>query len=68
MFVGYELKKLKKEYPEIELESIEVTTDFKRTWNDGIKIFPALKIENEILSGLILTPRRIRKFVQSHLN
>ena len=68
MFVGHELKKLKKEYPEIELEPVEVTTDFKRTWNDGIKIFPALKIENEILSGLILTPGRIRRFVQAHLD
>lgn len=68
MFVGHELKKLKKEHPELEVEAIEVTCDYKRTWRDGIRMFPALKIEEDIISGVILTREAIRKFVENHLH
>lgn len=68
MFVGYELKKLKKEHPKIEVEPIEVTSDFKQAWKDGIRMFPALKIGKDVLSGLILTPGTVREFVETHLH
>ncbi|MFK5951491.1 MAG: hypothetical protein QM498_00420 [Desulfobacterium sp.] len=58
---------MKKEYPGIELETIEVAYGFKRAWKDGVRIFPALKINDDILSGVILTRRAVRKFVEKHL-
>ncbi len=68
MFVGHELKNLEKEYPELDLASIEVTFDYKLAWSEGIRMFPALKIEKDILSGVFLTRKAIRKFVEDHLH
>ena len=68
MFVGYELKKLKTQYPEIEVETIEVLFDFKRAWKDGIRIFPAVKIGKDMLAGLILSPKAVREFVETRLH
>ncbi len=67
MFVGHELKKLQKEHPEIELDAIDVTFHYKRAMDEGIRMFPALKIEGEILAGFILSRQAIRTFVESHL-
>lgn len=68
MLVGHELKKLGKEYPELELASIEVAFDYKLAWSEGIRMFPALKIEKDILSGVFLTRKAIRKFIEDHLH
>ena len=67
MFVGNELKKLKEKHPEVEVDPIEVTFDLMRVWKDRVRMFPALKIENDILSGIILGPESIRNFVENHL-
>jgi len=67
MFVGHELKKLKKEHPELEVDAIEVTLNYKRAWKDGIRVFPALNIDEETLSGMILSRDAIRTFIEKHL-
>jgi len=67
MFVGHELNKLKKEHPELEVDAIEVTLNYKRAWKDGIRVFPALKIDEETLSGMILSRDAIRTFIEKHL-
>lgn len=67
MFVGHELKKLKKEHPELEVDAIEVALDYKRTRRDGIGMFPALKIEEDVLSGIFLSRGAIRTFIENHL-
>jgi len=54
------------QHPEITLETIEVTTNIKRTWKAGIRMFPALKIDDDLLSGVLLSEEKIREFVESH--
>lgn len=67
MPAGSELKRLKAEYPEIEIETVEVTIHPVRAWRDGVKIFPAIKIGDDVLSGVFLTRERVRRFVEEHL-
>jgi len=49
---------------EIELEEIDVIAHPLRTWRDGIRIFPALKIGKRTLSGIFLG----RKILQAFIN
>lgn len=65
--MGHELKRLQKEHTDPEIEQIEVTTHPLRAWQDGIRIFPAIKIGDEVLSGIILTPARVREFIEERL-
>ncbi len=37
-----------------------------RTWQDGIRMIPALKYEQNILSGVLLSKEQIRKFLVSN--
>ncbi|MBW2185682.1 MAG: hypothetical protein JRG71_04520 [Deltaproteobacteria bacterium] len=56
-----------KDHPEITLKTIEVTTNIKQTWSAGIRMFPALKIGDDILSGVLLSEDKIRTFVEQHV-
>lgn len=51
---------------DLELVGVEVTADPKMAWQEGIRMIPALKIGNDILSGLWLTPQKIREFINRH--
>ncbi|MCD6526530.1 MAG: hypothetical protein J7K75_06040 [Desulfuromonas sp.] len=37
-----------------------------QTWNAGIRMFPALKIGDDILSGVTLNEEKIREFINQH--
>ena len=67
MPAGSELKRLKAEYPELEIETVEVTIHPVRAWKDGVSIFPTIKIGDDVLSGIFLTRERVRRFVEEHL-
>jgi len=67
LYVGRVLKNLAAHQPRIELELIEVTTNPERTRTAGIRTVPTLKIGNDLLSGLILTPGKIQLFIEDHL-
>ena len=67
MFVGNELNKIKQERPDIEIEPIEITFNFTKAWNDGIRMFPAVKIGEDVLSGVFLSSEKVRTFVEEHL-
>ena len=49
MPAGSELKRLKTEYPGIEIETVEVTSHPVRAWKDGVKIFPAMTLTGYVL-------------------
>lgn len=49
--------------PEIVVEVVDVVTAPKRTWRDGVRMIPALKIDNRILSGLYLSRATIADFI-----
>lgn len=55
-----------KNHPEITLEKIEVTTNIKKTWRAGVRLFPALKIGDDVLSGALLSKEKIELFIEQH--
>jgi len=50
-------------HPCLQVEEVEFMTSPLRTWRDGIKMVPALKIGDTVLSGLYLSKREIIEFV-----
>ena len=67
LYVSRALKKIVANSPHLELETIEVATNLTRTRQAGIKTVPAIRIGNDTLTGLILTPQMIRHFIEQHI-
>jgi len=67
LYVSRTLKKIVASFPHLELETIEVATNLTRSRQAGIKTVPTIRIGNDVLTGLILTPQRIRCFIEEHL-
>lgn len=67
LLVSRALNKIAENFPQIELEVIEVATHLVQTHQAGIRTVPAIKIGNDVLTGLILTPQKIRRFIDQHL-
>ncbi|MDH5524265.1 MAG: hypothetical protein OEY01_09775 [Desulfobulbaceae bacterium] len=68
LYTAHQLKKISKEFPELEIETIEITTNLSRTRAAAIRSVPALKIGKEVLTGIILTPQNIRGFIAKNLS
>ena len=69
MIVDRELTKLQQEDPNLEITKIDVVTNPLLTWNNGIRMFPALKHGDKVLSGVLLSGEEIRKFIdEARLN
>ena len=68
LYVSRVLKKIVADSPNLELEAIEVATNLTRSRQAGIKTVPAIRIGNDLLTGLILTPQKIRGFIEQHLS
>ena len=58
------LKKIVEKDSSIEIEMIDVVSNFKRYQADKIGMFPAIVVEDKILQGLLLTPSKIEEFIQ----
>lgn len=54
------------EDPEIQLTEIDILTAPIKSWNDGIRMIPAVKIENNIFSALFLNRNALAEFITSH--
>ena len=67
LLVKRELTKLRQEYPELEMEEIDVVRNPLRAWHSGIRMIPALKAGDHLLAGVILKAEQIRQFVIRHL-
>ena len=67
LLVSRTLKKIVASSPLLELETIEVATHLTRTRLAGVTTVPTIRIGNDTLTGLILTPRMIRCFIEQHL-
>ena len=64
MMVDRELKKLSKDFPDIEVERIDILNHPLQTWKDGIRMIPALKDGDRILSGILPGKEDIRRFFE----
>ena len=63
LYAGRSLKKLRKEYPELEIETVEISLNLSRARREKIRTIPTLKMGDDSLSGFLLTPDRIRSFL-----
>ncbi|MDH5297392.1 MAG: hypothetical protein OEV91_00040 [Desulfobulbaceae bacterium] len=67
LLVSRTLGRLQTLFPDLEVETIEITTTPLRAWQDNIRMVPALKSGDAILSGIILTQERVREFIEEHV-
>jgi hypothetical protein len=51
----------------MELEVVDVLMHPLTAWKDGIRIFPAVKIEDEVLCGFLVAPSKVRRFIEKHI-
>lgn len=64
MLAGRTLSNLKIKFPGMEIEELDVTVHPLRAWQDGIRLIPAIRSGNKIISGLFLGSREIREFLE----
>lgn len=57
------LRSLKKEFPEIEINSVEIIGNTKAMAEDGVVSFPALVHEGSKLTGFLLTRAANRSYL-----
>ncbi len=65
MLVAGELRKLRDEH-NFDVTEVELTTSPLKTWKAGIRMIPALECNGEIISGINLSPDKIRQEVISN--
>ncbi len=63
MMVDRALTKLQTEDPDLKIDRIDVVTNPLKAWHAGVRMFPALKAGDKILSGVLLSEKEIRKFI-----
>ncbi|MCK5227435.1 MAG: hypothetical protein KAJ60_08590 [Desulfobulbaceae bacterium] len=65
MVVALELEKLQNQNEDLEIENIDVMIEPVRVWKAGVRLIPALHINDKKLSGIYLSPARVRRFISS---
>lgn len=61
------VERLQSCFPNMSLSVIEVTRQPLLCWQKGIRMIPAIRVKEEILSGLMLGEERIRPFLEKHV-
>ena len=64
LYISRILKELNQKHPELEIEYIDLITDFKRFNKAGIKIFPAIVIGDDIRSWVMPRKSEIIEFIE----
>ncbi len=59
-----ELKEKNEKFSDLEIELVDVVTNPSRSLKDGVRMIPYLKSGTLHLSGIILTRKKIEKFLQ----
>ena len=62
-FAKKHLKALSTAYPHLRIEEVDILASPRRAWQEGIRMVPALKIGNRILSGVYLGKKAIYDFI-----
>jgi len=63
---GLALRKLQREMPDLEIETVETTIHPLKSWKTGIRMIPAIKYGNQVLSGIILSKLAISSFIEKN--
>jgi glutaredoxin len=59
------LRRALRKHADVEVTKIEILKNRDRARNDGVRSFPALVAEGRILTGVVLTPGGIERFLSS---
>jgi len=62
---GVWLRQALRQFPEIEVEKIELLTNRDRARSDGVRSIPTFLADDRKLCGFLLTKKRIRMFLES---
>jgi hypothetical protein len=54
--------------PALEVDEIDILTAPRHSWNAGIRMIPALRINDHILSAMFLSKTAIADFIARHKN
>jgi predicted DsbA family dithiol-disulfide isomerase len=54
--------------PEIQVIEVDILTAPRQSWNDGIRMIPALKIDERVLSALFMSKTNIADFIARRLS
>lgn len=54
--------------PAIEVDEVDILTAPRQSWNAGIRLIPALKINDHILSAMFVNKTAIADFIARHKN
>jgi predicted DsbA family dithiol-disulfide isomerase len=59
------LRKALRKHPDIEVKKVEFLTNMGRAKQAGVHSIPALVADGRTLKGVVLTPGRIERFLES---
>jgi len=62
---GLALRRALRRHPDIEVTKVEFLTNMDRAKRAGVRSIPALVAEGRSLTGTVLTPTRIERFMKS---
>ncbi len=68
MIVSRVLDQQAKEFPQLEIERIDILASPMRALKAGVRIIPTLMAGDRKLSGFLLSAEQIRKFIQGKEN
>jgi len=68
MYVAKVLRDIQKQHPEIEIEAIDIATNFSRTRKAGVTVFPAVKIGDKVKAWYVPNRQEILAFVESEIS
>ncbi len=67
MLASRELEKLKQEYPQLVITEIDVLLHPLTALKDNVRMIPTLKAGEQVLSGIFLSGKKIRNFIENYL-
>lgn len=62
---GLSLSRLLPDYPDVKLEKVEYLANLRAARSEGVTSFPTLKSGDKVLSGFLLSKRRMREFLDA---
>jgi len=63
MMVDRVLTRLEEKNPDLKVERIDIVTNPRRAWQNGIRMIPALQSEGRTLASIFLKRREIEEFI-----
>lgn len=61
---GRALRQLQREFPDLTVETVEVTREPLRAWQAGVRMLPAVTGNGRIASGVFLSLSTLRDFLR----